>query len=256
MTLHLVRLSVDLDALARAADQRGWTAGRRLAFDEGAALHHLLTETFGRGVLQPFRLSVAPRRARGSLYAYTETEPASLSETAAMAAMPEVVAALSPTLFQAKAMPTGFSVGRCVGFDVRICPTTRLLKDIPAVDGSRDSIAKGAEIDTFLAEALRHEDRDHMTTIGRTREAVYCDWLAERLAGIAKLEKARLASFRRRTSARGGKAFETPDAVLHGTLSIEDPDRFVERLTKGVGRHRAYGYGMLLLRPPSPRRRN
>lgn len=69
MTLHLVRLPVDLAALARAAGDRGWTRGRRTAFDEGAALHHLLGETCGPGVLQPFRLMVAPRARQGRLYA-------------------------------------------------------------------------------------------------------------------------------------------------------------------------------------------
>ena len=41
-----------------------------------------------------------------------------------------------------------------------------------------------------------------------------------------------------------------PDATIHGTLRVSDPDRFAEALRRGVGRHRTYGYGMVLLRPP------
>jgi len=44
---------------------------------------------------------------------------------------------------------------------------------------------------------------------------------------------------------------EGPDAIVHGVLVIHDPAAFSALLVRGVGRHRAYGYGMLLLRPPS-----
>jgi CRISPR system Cascade subunit CasE len=37
--------------------------------------------------------------------------------------------------------------------------------------------------------------------------------------------------------------------TFHGELVIKNPELFAERLAKGVGRHAAYGYGMLLLRP-------
>ena len=41
-----------------------------------------------------------------------------------------------------------------------------------------------------------------------------------------------------------------PDATLNGTLRINDPNEFRTKLRTGIGRHKAYGYGMLLLRPP------
>ena len=37
---------------------------------------------------------------------------------------------------------------------------------------------------------------------------------------------------------------------MRGVLTITDPDAFAQLLARGVGRHRSYGYGMLLLRPP------
>jgi CRISPR system Cascade subunit CasE len=39
--------------------------------------------------------------------------------------------------------------------------------------------------------------------------------------------------------------------LLRGELTVADPDAFSALLARGVGRHRAFGYGMLLLRPPS-----
>ena len=253
--LFLVRLPVDRDALACAACDRGWTKGRRQSFDEGAALHHLLGETFGPAALQPFRLTAPPRRRTGSLYAYTSIEPAELIETAAMAAMPEVVAALAPASLETKPMPTVFAPGRRLGIDVHLRPTVRLLRDVaPPPDGGH-GFRKGAEIDAFLAEALTHADRGAMEVLGRTREAVYRDWLAARLEGLAIVEEVRLAAFRRTLAARGGAGHEAPDVTLHGTIRIADPERFADGLRRGIGRHRAYGYGMLLLRPPAPARR-
>ena len=39
--------------------------------------------------------------------------------------------------------------------------------------------------------------------------------------------------------------------MVHGALTVTDPDAFAALLARGVGRHRAYGYGMILLRPPN-----
>ncbi|MFG1478963.1 type I-E CRISPR-associated protein Cas6/Cse3/CasE [Xanthobacter sp. V4C-4] len=38
--------------------------------------------------------------------------------------------------------------------------------------------------------------------------------------------------------------------MLVGTLSVRDAEAFGVLLARGVGRHRAFGYGMLLLSPP------
>lgn len=256
MTLHMVRLPVDLAALARIAGERGWTKGRRQHFDEGAALHHLLGETFGPAVLQPFRLRVAPRQRRGRLYAYTQHESAELLDTAAIAATPEAISTLSPSALEAKAMPGVWQVGRRVGFDIRLRPTVRLSSAIaPCTDRQgqrRHGFARGAEIDAFLAEALKHPSRESMAHQKRSREAVYRDWLARRLDDAAQLEDARLVNCQRVTVARGGASHEACDVVMQGTLCITDAERFADLLTRGVGRHRTYGYGMLLPGPPNP----
>lgn len=255
MTLQLVRLPVDLGGLARIAGERGWTRGPRQHFDEGAALHHVLGETFGAAVLQPFRLTVAPRQRQGRVYAYTTHAPTELIETASMTATPEVAATLAPGKLQAKAMPSEWRAGRRIGFDVRLRPTVRLSSAVHAPHdraGPRDhGFAKGAEIDAYLAEALKHTNRDAMTNGGRTREQVYRDWLTRRFADAAIVEEARLTGFRRSVAARGNKAQEAPDIIMHGTVSLENADRFAALLANGIGRHRAYGYGMLLLRPPT-----
>jgi CRISPR system Cascade subunit CasE len=256
VTLYLARLPVDLPALARAAGERGWTRGRRAAFDEGRALHHLLAETFGPGALQPFRLVVAPRAKSGTLWAYTDVDATALREIAAPVPLSEaMVTALSPDRIETKPMPELAVPGRRLGFDIRLRPVVRLASAIPApadrAAGRDHGFKAGAEVDAFLAEALRQPDREAMHTAERSRETVYAAWLADRFGPAAELEQVTLAAFRRSFAARkDGRGCEGPDATLHGTLTVGDAKAFAERLHRGVGRHKAYGYGMLLIRPP------
>jgi CRISPR system Cascade subunit CasE len=45
------------------------------------------------------------------------------------------------------------------------------------------------------------------------------------------------------------KKLDRPQALVKGVLNIADSDAFNRLLARGIGRHRAFGYGMLLLRP-------
>lgn len=85
MSLHLVELPLLLP------DLHNWAARRRLCkglFDEGLALHHLLGEVFGSAALQPFRLMVASRATRATLYAYSAQPAQELLEMAQSVAPP------------------------------------------------------------------------------------------------------------------------------------------------------------------------
>ena len=251
--LHLIRVSVDTHALVRWAQERGWVRGRVVAFDEGRALHHLVDEVVGPGVLRPFRLLVPPRQTKGNLYAYSALDAESLRANAQIQALPEHLGVLSLDHLKSKPMPCDWRVGQRLGFDLRARPVRRLRQDLEIPAGGRKR--KGAEIDTFQVEALhRHPtDREGMASENRTREDVYLDWLTEQFTPAATLDHAasRLARFRRTRVARGERGSEGPDATIHGTLTIINPTAFAALLARGVGRHRAYGYGMLLLRSPN-----
>lgn len=266
---YLLRIPLDTAKLARWAGERGWAAGRRgaFAFDEGRALHHLVDEVFGPGAFRPFRLLVPPRRPQGNLYAYADTDAATLRAAAQAQALPEHLTVFALDELAEKPMPTAWRPGQRLGFDLRLRPVRRLRRPLESVEKKPDGTSKptvwgkGAEVDAFLLEALSGHDDDPkgMAQAGRAREAVYLDWLAERLAPAATLERAssRLVRFQRtrvaraRSQARKGNWIEGPDATIHGTLTIDDPDAFAALLARGVGRHRAYGYGMMLLRPPN-----
>jgi len=247
--LTFLHIPVDLKALYRMNDKRAWAAARN--FDEGRALHHVMGEIFGKKSLQPFRLLVPPRKRTGSLYAYSLLPADQLNDTGRTCA-PELEAVLDPAAMRAKSLATDFAAGRRLGFDIRICPVRRTDRE-----GNRNA---SREIDAFLHEALRHgDDKNWMKNNNRTREAVYTDWLAERLGGAASLQPGttRLARFRRTIKARDKPKtldhkpkLESPDAVLHGTLTVTNSAAFAEKLCHDIGRHKAYGFGMILLRPP------
>lgn len=252
MTLHLVRVPLDTSKLARWASVRGWVQrrGHHTSFDEGRALHHLVTEALGPGVFKTFRLLVASRKTIGNLYAYSLSDADALRSATNAHALPEHLDVLRSEQIQSKPMPSSWREGQQLGFDVRTRPVRRLHTEIKSPEGR---FRRGAEVDAFLVQALRRSP-DAADAGTAKRESTYLSWLAEQLSPAATLvqEHSRLVRFRRvRVARKTGQGPEGPDATIHGNLIVTDADKFAALLARGTGRHRAYGYGMLLLRPPN-----
>ena len=250
--LYLIRLPIDIVALAQWVGERGWSRGPgTVVFDEGRALHHLIRETFGPRELLTYRLLVPPRSNSGNLYAYSHKDAAELNSLAEAFSLTEHCQVLSINKIESKAMPVNWYSGQRLGFDLRARPIRRLSSTLGT---GRKKFAKGSEVDAFVHEALRAfpGTPGSMVEHGRTRQAVYLDWLDTRLGGTAVIERSSftLARFRRARVMRGNQTVEGPDAILHGNFVVTDPLAFPKLLAQGIGRHRAFGYGMLLLRPP------
>ena len=275
-TLHLLRVPIRLSALARYAGDRGWTPRMRrdgretdAGFDPGRALHHVLDETFGPSALKPFRLMVPRDKDLGTIYAYTAKPKQDLLAIVSETATPEFAAdrILRIADLDTRAMPEAWAKGKRLAFDVRIRPVSRIRNELPNPNPKQPAYKAGSEVDVFLLEAQRnHPDgrprlingvptASAMTLAGRDRPAVYRDWLAARLDGIAELDHERtdLTAFQRSRVSRGRASVEGPDATFHGELVITDPARFHALLARGIGRHLSFGFGMLLLRPPRRR---
>jgi CRISPR system Cascade subunit CasE len=94
----------------------------------------------------------------------------------------------------------------------------------------------------------------------RDRAAVYLDWVRDRLtAGGAEVEALRIDGLesvkviRRGAPAESGRPLKTiagHAVATVGTLRVAEETRFADTIARGVGRHRAFGFGMLLLAPP------
>ena len=240
MRLELIRIDPDPALSAR------WFAAENLLSrngeDGGYGWHALLTAAFGREYApKPFR--VMTRRGRDpQVLAYTGVGAARLQQAAESFADPVAFEALrlgeNPVL--GKPMPV-FSAGRRLSFSLRVRPTVRTDRD-----GDR---GRSAEIDAYVA-ALR-------ATPGAPvdRKTVYDAWARQRLeAGGARVHALRFdgldqVKVMRRDAARRPVAVEGHSADFAGVLEVADPEAFGNLLARGIGRHRAFGYGMLLLAP-------
>ena len=246
MTLHLVRLAVDLRALSAFAVANGASDD-----DGGYALHLALRRRFGVDGPQPFRF-FPEHRAGPHLLGYHRASDA----MGVMWSLPPVdplLLPVFPTAPATHAMPNEWRAGQRLGFEVRARPVVRYGGRIRAERAARPGAwqNRAGEVDAFVAACERAGEG-----VPVDREEVYRGWLARRLAEAAELETAGLRVLRRVRTRRsthgkpGSGRVEGPDAVLAGTLAVADPAAFARALANGVGRHGAFGFGMLLLSPP------
>jgi CRISPR system Cascade subunit CasE len=149
---------------------------------------------------------------------------------------------------ETREMPA-FAFGQRLGFRTRVCPIARTRRPGERPLGvDRHGKVKHREIDAFIHATLTAPNNVRVD-----REDVYTQWLTRELDrdGASTLNVARLAEFKRELMRRHGSArVERPNAVLEGDLTVRDPATFCALLARGIGRHRAFGFGMLLLRPP------
>lgn len=247
-----------LRAEINVRDFQRWMGMRRLQ-DPDHGMHCLLTECFGRDLApRPFRAIFPRGGSRGCLYGYGFAGADELREAADAYADPLQCRIIPPHSIDSKPMPTEWTHGKRLGFEVRVRPIVRLEKDTSRIPSDvqrtfkEGGLRPGKECDAFLWEAIRHPEKDGME---RSREQVYSDWLRrqfETRGGAAlAVEETKLVSFQRTRATRKQhhRYSEGPDALMRGVLTVTDGSAFSQLLAGGVGRHRAYGYGMLLLRP-------
>jgi CRISPR system Cascade subunit CasE len=236
MSLALLHCAPDPKALTL------WATRHRLLSpdgDAGYALHALLRAAFGDAAPKPFRYL----GAKQGLLAYSSQSAEVLHEQAALAT-PDVAQALGLESFALRAFPEAWRHDQALGFEVRVRPVLR------AQDGR--------ERDVFLH---RVESSLSATMTGDDRETIYAEWLERQFTaqGAASLVRTGMEAFRLSRVIRQGGAKSSgkrqvgtvmgPDAVFKGVLQIHDADAFNRLLRRGIGRHRAFGFGMLLLKP-------
>jgi CRISPR system Cascade subunit CasE len=246
--LFLVRLVLDRRLVLRVGVRH------RLghAADEGALLHAALSQLFARSrdaraeiplhcfAVDDTRAAAAAHDGRLFLLAYAE-EPGD-----------QLVASMGPDrsdlLLECESRPMpDLASGQVLGFRTRVCPVVRTRRPGPGDTAPEPGGSpRYRELDAYVHATTSPEGGQQLS-----RESVYLNWLADQLArlGDAEFINGRLAEFRREVMRRRPAAqIERPNAVLEGRLSVGDPATFREMLARGIGRHRAFGFGMLLLR--------
>jgi CRISPR system Cascade subunit CasE len=244
LRLHLVKVPLRTEKLVQEAKRWG-IAVRDL--DDGYVAHCLLRQLWQDMAPTPFVL-----RGRGpalDVWGYTRGDATALKAHARDFGDPQLLATLDDvSAIASKEMPR-FNAGRRIGFLLRACPVVRLSK-------GRGEHRAGAEIDAFLAASLTAG-----ADVAVSREEVYQSWLKERLgdgkrSGV-EIERIAVAAFTRerlvrrtRAPQRETKRLERPDVRFEGDLIVRDGDRLLAQLAHGVGRHRAFGFGALIVVPP------
>ncbi len=234
MALYLIRLRPDRSTFARWAHrQRLLPAG----VDEGYAWHAVLKAVLGDLAPQPFVV----RNQSSELLAYSQEDTRLWTS---MAQDSEATKALGLEALEAKPLPEDFRAGDRLSFEVRVRPIVR------SRQGRNDVKELDAAVLRVDGEAVKE------------REVVYREWLSRELnresAADLSGKPPRLVSYCRtqvlRRAHRDGKRqvtkVEGPDVLFRGELVIKDPESFLTLLARGLGRHRAFGFGCLLIAPP------
>jgi len=234
-TLHMLRMDLDGAALIRFAAAQGLARHDDDGF--GYTLHAWLTAMFGDLAPKPFYLQSARDKYPATLLGYAQADQTRLMEHAVAFADPLALTVLRPDSLASKPMPSAWRAGQRLRLDVLACPMTR--KD-------------GIEKDVYLRALER------LGEATPPRADVYRDWLKRQLQGAVELLDvridglARVRMSRRAAAPGGGRRFvqiERPQALFSALANIRDPAAFAQILRRGVGRHRAFGFGMLLLKP-------
>lgn len=242
--LHLVKVPLRTAKLVDVARGRGISI-REL--DDGYLAHCILRELWQDRSPAPFVL-----RGRGrtlEVWGYSRANAEALVRHARDFGDPSLLGVLDDmSAIASKPIPC-LRTGQRVGFVLRACPVVRLSK-------GRAGHRAGAEVDAFLARCFALGSDATVS-----REDVYREWLSARLGepercGVA-IERIAVAGFARerlvrRThgESRQAKRLERPDVRFEGDFVVADGRRFLEFLARGVGRHRAFGFGALLVVPP------
>ena len=239
MNLYLYRTLLDIPGMMALGRSRRLPVRET---DLGYLTHCALLEIFGEQAPKPF----AVPRTQGrwaEVLGYSNASPRDLQDHAEAFAAPHLYQLVRWEEWGHKPMPERWAAGRQLGFDVRVCPVVRKSK------GVAGRCRPGAEVDVFLSESWAAGDEARLD-----REAVYRQWLTDHLSRRgATLVGARLKAFQRQRllrrsqdKTRRASVLERPDALMEGVLEVTNSEQFARMLRDGIGRHRSFGFGMLL----------
>lgn len=169
--------------------------------------------------------------------AYASADSATLLEHARSFASPLAWQALHAEGVASKPMPTEWRAGQRLHLEVLACPVSR-----------KDDVEK----DIYL----RALDRSGKEAPMRTD--VYRQWFIRQWGNALQLELVEILGMSarsrllRRDHHNGNRlrTIERPQALFGAEGVICDAAAFARCLARGIGRHRAFGYGMVLLAPP------
>lgn len=238
MNLHLIRMNIRREELIRFAGIHNLLASRDDDF--GYALHAWLKAMFGDHAPKPFYYDAN----RSVLYGYSQSEAKALADHAQAFADPSAYCVLMESTLAGKPMPRTWRIGNRLELHVRACPITR--KD-------------DNEKDVYLRALDRWEQEGADPSNKPERIDVYRQWFIKQIdPAIFTLEHLSLTGVRARgfwlRRSRGERpsrlrVVERPEAHFRAVGTIQNEQGLTDMLLRGIGRHRAFGFGMIRVLP-------
>lgn len=226
---HLVDVRIDGRAMYSWAKTIGL-----IAADQGYIVHSLICAAYGSHRMQPFRIYPDHNSGQIRLLGYCAVPAADLSAERQAVAEPLVSAAFVSEV--SKEMPGAWKEGAKFAFNLTVSPVVTISRT-------------RKEVDAFLRAPE-----------GSSREEVYFEWLKKRFDGKAEITQLTMKAFSLEKVARRqaadengkrpiGKTFVIPRAEFDGVLTVTNGEVFKNLFLTAIGKHGAFGYGALLLRP-------
>lgn len=242
-SLHMVQLWFDIRRLVELARALHLPIHR---VDHNYITHCAMKELFG-GENCPGPFCVEDNNGKYlRVLAYAQEDSNFLNSAAQKVASPMVYRICDWDRMASKPFPNKFESGEKFKFKIRVCPVVR-----------KSSAGKyhnsGTEIDVFVDRVWEIDD----VNVCVNREEVYRNWFAERLKQsnaaiplLTRMERFSIERMARRTSGNSRKCvnIKRPDVTLAGQIEVKDPEKFMQLLKSGIGRHKSFGYGMLKIR--------
>lgn len=224
----------------KTASLVSWARGSRHSLaDREYLIHSAMRLTFGSKAPQPFEVFDTGSRLLKVL-GYSEATAEELLETMSQTAEPALMDTFPRMGIRSKAMPLRWDRGSEFGFRLRCCPVSR----------RSDEANNVIERDIFLAVCEKEPEKKI------NRETVYSEWLQTQsikqgggeLCDV-RMKAFRLKEFNRRDKNRKLHRVTRPDVLFEGILKVVDSQKFSALLREGIGRHKAFGFGAIFLRP-------
>lgn len=242
-SLWIARLHPDRARLAR------WVAAtgeRALQDDLGYALHAVLSATLGALAPRPFvwREHGGEAELIGYVHATSDEIDRALSLPPADDAAAAAVGLRSAVF---RPMPVSWRRSERLSFEVRVVPMVRSRAVAPGSVVEVDAAYHGSMAGDALGDRMAAYTQWLSRELGRGGAATLVDW---REQAFSLMPVARRAVVDGQPGARAARRGHVPSLMARGELTVSDGEAFTALLRRGLGRHRAFGYGCLLVALP------
>lgn len=221
--MHILKCRLNFEMV------KEWATARNIStYDVGYLAHAFFRYSMGDDGPQPFRIEIE----EGSLF--VEGVVAKSEE-----ALKRSISREREAFEEIRTSPVrSFDAGEDVSLNVRLCPVSR-----------NSESGKPVETDVFLTMLRRAEAASE---VAPKRFRVYQDWTASRFGKALQVSRVQIKTFTEVRPCRRGNPGHVGspgaigwrpvvDAFVAGTVT--DQEAFSEVLRKGIGRHKAFGFG-------------